>query len=132
MVDPKGYLTDLNSITPQTSGDIKSVAASLLFSLVSRLLRESPHSQASFPGLIPRPHSQASFPGPRSQVLIPGPHSQVLMQELAQYPGSMVQNSAVRIVSFCLVNHGHKECELECEGSILRNICSAPLIYAVM
>ena len=23
VVDPKGYLTDLNSITPQTSGDIK-------------------------------------------------------------------------------------------------------------
>jgi len=25
VVDPKGYLTDLNSITPQSSGDIKCV-----------------------------------------------------------------------------------------------------------
>ena len=36
VVDPKGYLTDLNSITPQTSGDIKYV-----------ILKQSPHNSLS-------------------------------------------------------------------------------------
>ena len=34
-------------------------------------LHSQPHSQTSFPGLIPRPHSQALFSGSHSQALFP-------------------------------------------------------------
>ena len=43
MVDPKGYLTDLNSITPQTSGDIK--LAGYLDLYLDYFVGASPHSQ---------------------------------------------------------------------------------------